>query len=116
MANQPSEFNSARLVALAAHGPLLNELMDDFLDSSESLMKSLKSAAERGDLKQVVQISDALRSPAMTLGLERFARVLADIGAANKITPDVLVQIASAVVFHERAVRWLRSQEIPKAG
>lgn len=116
MATQPEEFNSARLVALAAHGALLNDLMDDFFASSESLMKSLKSAAERGDLKTLVEIAEALRSPAMTLGLDRLARVCADLGAANLITPDVLVQVASAMVFHERAIKWLKNQAIPKAG
>jgi fatty acid/phospholipid biosynthesis enzyme len=116
MAIQPGEFNSARLVALAAHGALLEELIQDFLSSSDALVSALKSAAERGDLKSLVEISEALRSPAMTLGLERFARVLADLGAANKITPDVLVQVASAAVFYERAVKWLKNQEIPKAG
>lgn len=64
----------------------------------------------------VVEIAEALRSPAMTLGLERLARVCADLGTANKMTPDVLVQVASAVVFHERAVKWLKNQAISKAG
>ncbi len=121
MANHASEFDSARLVALAAHPAgegrtLLDVLVEDFLASAPGLIAELEFQSEKRHIAGVAEAAEALRSPAMTLGLLKLARVCADLGAANAYTPDVAAQVRGVQSAFDRAAAWLKSPEISQAG
>ena len=82
MARSSNEFNSARLVALAAQPSgdgrtLLDVLVEDFLASAPQQIAELEFQTERRNIHGIAECAETLRSPAMTLGLVKLAAVCA---------------------------------------
>lgn len=120
MTYQPPEFSSAKLVALAAHPAedgrtLLDVLVDDFLSTAPALLAELEFQAEKRNIEGVTEHAEALRSPALTLGLMKVASICADVGAANAFTPDVAAQVRNLRAAFDRAVAWLKTPDISEA-
>lgn len=115
------EFNSARLVALAAQPAgdgrtLLDVLVEDFLASAPGYLAELDFQSERRDIRKVAEMAAIIRSPAMTLGLVKLASICADLETANAYTPDVALQVRAVQAAFDRAVAWLKSPDVSQAG
>lgn len=121
MSHAKNEFNSARLVALAAQPAgegrtLLDVLVEDFLASAPGHIAELDFQSERRDIKRIAEMAEVLRSPAMTLGLVKLASICADLETANAFTPDVAHQVRAVQAAFDRAVAWLKSPDVSEAG
>ncbi len=121
MGHSKEEFNSARLQGLASHPSgdgrtLLDVLVEDFLASAPTQISEMEFQAERRNYKGIAEAAEALRSPAMNLGLVKLASICADLEAANAFTPDVAKQVATVQTAFDRAVAWLKNPGVSQAG